>query len=175
MIGGATADAIRDDVQARIERGGNYPKWVLLTALSGMFATSFPVTLLAVSLSTIAEDFDTSETLIAWVVSAPLLGSAVVLPVLGKLGDLYAHRRVFLTGFTVSTIVTGCTTLAWDPYSLIALRCLAGRDGRRRDDAVVDGADQQRPCPGHACQGDGLVVARRCRFAGGRLGDRGAR
>lgn len=125
MIGGATADAIRDDVQARIERGGNYPKWVLLTALAGMFATSFPVTLLAVSLSTIAEDFDTSETLIAWVVSAPLLGSAVVLPVLGKLGDLYGHRRVFLTGFTVSTIVTGCTTLAWDPYSLIALRCLA--------------------------------------------------
>ena len=52
----------------------------MLTALAGMFATTFPVTLLAVSLSTIADDFETTETLIAWVISAPLLGSAVALP-----------------------------------------------------------------------------------------------
>jgi MFS family permease len=90
-----------------------------------MFATTFPVTLLAVSLPAIADDFDTSETLVAWVISAPLLGSAVALPILGKLGDLYGHRRVFLTGFSVSTVVTALTTLAWDPYSLIALRGLA--------------------------------------------------
>ena len=90
-----------------------------------MFATTFPVTLLAVSLSTIAEDFGTSETLIAWVISAPLLASAIALPILGKLGDLYGHRRVFLTGFVVSTVVTATTVFAWDPYSLIALRGLA--------------------------------------------------
>ncbi|MGK2928620.1 MAG: MFS transporter, partial [Acidimicrobiales bacterium] len=59
------------------------------------------------------------------VISAPLLGSAVALPILGKLGDLYGHRRVFLTGFTISTVVTALTTVAWDPYSLIALRGLA--------------------------------------------------
>jgi MFS family permease len=90
-----------------------------------MFATTFPVTLLAVSLSTIAEDFGATETLVAWVISAPLLASAVALPILGKLGDLYGHRRVFLTGFVVSTVVTAATVFAWDPYSLIALRGLA--------------------------------------------------
>lgn len=117
--------ARRQDVQARLSASGRYPRWVLLTALTGMFATTFPVTLLAVSLSTIADDFDASETLIAWVISGPLLASAVALPILGKLGDLYGHRRVFLTGFTISTVVTGLTVFAWDPYSLIALRGLA--------------------------------------------------
>lgn len=115
----------RANVQARLTESGRYQRWVLLTALTGMFATTFPITLLAVSLSTIADDFDTSETLVAWVISGPLLGSAVALPILGKLGDLYGHRRVFLTGFAVSTVVTAVTTLAWDPYSLIILRGLA--------------------------------------------------
>lgn len=121
----STIAAKRHDVQARLTASGRYPRWVLLTALTGMFATTFPVTLLAVSLPTIADDFDASETLIAWVISGPLLASAVALPILGKLGDLYGHRRVFLTGFTISTLVTALTVVAWDPYSLIAMRGLA--------------------------------------------------
>ncbi len=125
MVGGARFGVARVSVQARLDADDSYKRWVLLTALAGMFATTFPVTLLAVSLSTIADDFDTTETLIAWVISAPLLASAVALPILGKLGDLYGHRRVFLTGFTISTAITALTTLAWDPYSLIALRGLA--------------------------------------------------
>ena len=127
MPGADTArrDERRARVQARLDGSGRYPRWVLLTALTGMFATTFPVTLLAVSLPTIARDFDVSETLVAWVISAPLLGSAVALPILGKLGDLYGHRRVFLTGFAISTVVTALTTLAWDPYSLIVLRSVA--------------------------------------------------
>jgi MFS family permease len=115
----------RQRVQARLTDSGRYPKWVLLTALAGMFATTFPVTLLAVSIRTIAEDFGAPQTLVAWVISGPLLASAVALPILGKLGDLYGQRRVFLTGFCVSTVVTALTMLAWDPYSLIFLRGLA--------------------------------------------------
>ncbi|MGK2928703.1 MAG: MFS transporter, partial [Acidimicrobiales bacterium] len=109
MPGAETRATQRDRVQARLTESGSYPRWVLLTALTGMFATTVPVTLLAVSLPTIARDFDTTETLIAGVISAPLLGSAVALPILGKLGDLYGHRRVFLTGFTISTVVTALT------------------------------------------------------------------
>jgi MFS family permease len=119
------AAAHRDRVQSRLTDSGRYPRWVLLTALAGMFATTFPVTLLAAVIPTIAEDFGARQTLVAWVISAPMLASAVALPILGKLGDLYGQRRVFLTGFAVSTVVTALTTQAWDPYSLIALRSLA--------------------------------------------------
>ncbi len=115
----------RRRVQTALDARDDYKRWVLLTGLAGMFATTFPVTLLAVSLSTIADDFQATETLIAWVISAPLLASAVALPILGKLGDLYGHRRVFLTGFTISTAITALTVFAWDPISLIAMRGLA--------------------------------------------------
>ena len=125
MVGEDRMNVARGAIQDRLVANDNYKRWVLLTALAGMFATTFPVTLLAVSLSTIADDFDTTETLIAWVISAPLLASAVALPILGKLGDLYGHRRVFLTGFTISTAITALTVFAWDPISLIALRGLA--------------------------------------------------
>ena len=72
----------------------------------------------------IAEDFDTSETTLAWVVTLPLLLSAVATPVLGKMGDLYGHRRVFLTGFALATVATALTATAWDPATLIFWRTL---------------------------------------------------
>lgn len=116
---------LRSRVRARLEARGTYSRWVLWAALAGMFATSFPITILSVSLTDIAEEFDTTTSVLTWVISAPMLLSALSLPVLGKLGDLYGHRRVYLTGFTVATAVAAATALAWDPFSLIGLRSLA--------------------------------------------------
>src|SRR5262245_38698859 len=109
-------------VIAALEARGSYSGWVLIAALAGVFATSFPITILTISLSSIAEEFGVRETTIAWVVSAPILLSAVALPLLGKLGDLYGHRRVFLMGFCASTLSAFATSLAWDAPSLIGLR-----------------------------------------------------
>jgi len=116
-----------------LEERGRYANWVLIAALAGMFATTFPVTILTLSLSSIATEFDTSKTLIAWVISAPMLLSAVALPLLGKLGDLRGHRRVFLMGFSGATLVAALTATAWDASSLIGFRTLA---------AVLGGATQ---------------------------------
>lgn len=118
---------------ARLEASGRYPTWVLLAALAGMFATSFPVTILAVSLASIADEFGADETTMAWVVSAPMLLSAVTFPLLGKLGDQRGHRRVFLLGFAGSTLVAVWTAMAWDAGSLIGFRTLS---------AILGGATQ---------------------------------
>lgn len=90
-----------------------------------MFATSFPITILSVSLPDIAVEFDTTTSVLTWVISGPMLLSALSLPILGKLGDLYGHRKVFLIGFSVSSAIAALTALAWDPFSLIGLRSLA--------------------------------------------------
>jgi EmrB/QacA subfamily drug resistance transporter len=118
---------------ARLVADGRYPRWVLWAALAGMFATTFPITILTIALRSIAVEFGTRETTMAWVISAPMLFSAVALPLMGKLGDLYGHRRVFLTGFAASTVTAVATAFAWDAASLITLRTLA---------AVVGGATQ---------------------------------
>jgi MFS family permease len=118
---------------ARLDASGRYPGWVLFAVLAGMFATSFPFTILAVSLAPIAEEFGSRETTLAWVVTAPMLLSAVTFPLVGKLGDLYGHRRVFLWGFAGSALVAALTALAWDAFSLIGLRTVA---------AILGGATQ---------------------------------
>jgi MFS family permease len=123
--GNVALSALRNRVVARLETRGTYPTWVLVAALAGVFATSFPITILAVSLTSIAAEFGVRETTIAWVISAPVLLSAVALPLLGKLGDLYGHRRVFLLGFAAASAAAVATACAWDAPSLIGLRILA--------------------------------------------------
>ena len=117
--------SLREGVVARLEERGTYPTWVLIATLTGMFATTFPITILTVTLSSIAVEFGVSETTIAWVISAPILLSAITLPLLGKLGDLRGHRRVFLVGFTAATVAAVATSFAWSAASLIGFRIVA--------------------------------------------------
>jgi MFS family permease len=137
--GGAPRDAAaartrpRERVIARLDASGTHSTWVLWASLAGMFATTFPVTILTVSLVPIAREFGARETTMAWVISAPMLFSAVALPLLGKLGDLRGHRRVFLFGAASSTVIAFLTAFAWDAASLITMRTLA---------AVLGGATQ---------------------------------
>lgn len=116
------AHAGRTRLTESLRRRGTYRRWVLVTALVGMFATTFPVTILTVSLADIAADFEASETLLTWVISAPMLASAVALPVLGRMGDLHGQRKVFLAGFASATVVAALTAFSWHPVMLIALR-----------------------------------------------------
>jgi MFS family permease len=104
----------RRNFLARLEASGRYRSSVLLTALAGMFATSFPITILAVSLAPIADEFGSPETTIAWVI-------------------LRGHRTIFLLGFSGATLVAGLTAFAWDAPSLIGFRTLA---------AILGGATQ---------------------------------
>jgi len=123
--GDGPLESRRTRVVARLEARGTYPRWVLVSALAGMFATTFPITVLTVSLGDIAAEFEVAETTIAWVISLPLLLSALSLPVLGKLGDLHGHRKVFLIGFALATVTAALTATAWNAPTLIAWRTLS--------------------------------------------------
>lgn len=115
----------RDRVATALDRRGRYPQAALIVALSGLFATTFPVTVLTLALPTIADDFGTSEATLAWVLTLPILGSAVALPVLGKLGDLHGHRRVFLAGFVVAAVTCALSATATSAGALIAWRTVS--------------------------------------------------
>lgn len=110
---------------------------ILLALLLGMAATTFPISVLAASLPSIAREFDTAESTIAWVITLPTLGFAIAMPVLGKLGDLHGHRRVYLWGFAAATVFAALTALAWDAPSLIALRTLGQMCGTATTPAAM--------------------------------------
>jgi len=101
------------------------PRTVQVVALIGVASSSFPITVLSAALPDIAVDLNTSISTITWVIAAPLLAFAVFTPMAGKLGDLHGHRRMYLIGFSLASIFSIATALAWNAASLIALRVLA--------------------------------------------------
>ncbi|WP_420497212.1 MFS transporter [Parafrankia sp. FMc2] len=98
---------------------------VLLTCLTGMFATTFTATLLTVSLRTVADDLGSTVGVVSWAVTGSLFALAVAMPILGKIGDIRGHRRTFITGTALAVVFSAATALAWDATSLIAFRIIA--------------------------------------------------
>jgi len=109
----------------RIRRRPDYRRLVLITALFGTAAGSYPVTVLSASLPHIARDLGTTDDIITWVIAAPMLAFAVITPIIGKIGDPYGHRRTYLVSFSLGTVLALATSLAWGITSLIVLRTLA--------------------------------------------------
>lgn len=109
---------------ARVAASPRARRWILVTLLVGIASTTFPMSLFGASLPLIAKDLGASESTITWVITAPILGFAVAMPILGKLGDLLGHRRVYLAGFAAATVVAALTATAWNAPALIGLRTL---------------------------------------------------
>lgn len=120
---------LRDRVRRRVHGSDRYRWWVLASVLSGMFAAGFSFTILAVSLPEIARDLGGSETALTWAISGPLLTFAISMPLLGKVGDVYGHRRVYLVGLFAFVVFTGLSAFAWSVPSLITIRTIAGIEG----------------------------------------------
>jgi EmrB/QacA subfamily drug resistance transporter len=119
----------RERVHGRLRESDRYAWMVLVTALFGLLAVTFTITILAVSIPTIADDFNTSTTSLTWLITGPVLAFAVVGPAVGKLGDNWGHRRVFVAGLVGAAIFAGFTALSWNAGSLIAFRVLGATCG----------------------------------------------
>lgn len=106
------------------------PRWaVLWVVLGGLFTVSFTITVLVVSLQEIADEFDTSVTVMNWAITAPMLAFGVVGPAFGKAGDLWGHKRVFVLGLMGAGIFAVATALAWSAGSMILFRTLSAMSG----------------------------------------------
>lgn len=113
------------------------PYRTLVGALTGVLVTSFPAVILVASLPEIAVDLGTSESAVAWVVTAPILLSSVLLPILGRVGDVAGHRRLFLVGLAVATATSLLGAFAWDIGSLVVLRSVSQLAGTATHPAAL--------------------------------------
>jgi EmrB/QacA subfamily drug resistance transporter len=120
---------LRDRITARVGRSSHFPQLVLVAALYGLFAVGFTITLLAVSVPAMADDLDSTNTTLTWVITGPLLAFGVVGPVVGKLGDLHGHKRVYLIGLALSALFSLAMAAAWNASSLIAFRVFGAAAG----------------------------------------------
>lgn len=111
-------------IRGRVAERPDYRRLVLVTTLFGTAAGSYPFTVLSAALPSIARDLGTTDDTITWVIAAPALAFAVLMPIVGKIGDLYGHRGTCLVSFTLGSLFALATSLAWDITSLIVLRTL---------------------------------------------------
>ncbi|HET6811888.1 MAG TPA: MFS transporter [Acidimicrobiales bacterium] len=110
--------------------GGRHHRWVVLwTVLAGLFSVNVTFTIFAVALTNVAHGLHTSLADVTWVITAPLLTFGVAAPVLGKIGDTYGHRRLYLAGTALAVVCALLTAAAPNIGSLIAARALSGIDG----------------------------------------------
>jgi EmrB/QacA subfamily drug resistance transporter len=110
--------------------GGRHHRWVVLwTVLAGLFSVNVTFTIFAVALTNVAHGLHTSLADVTWVITAPLLTFGVAAPVLGRIGDTYGHRRLYLAGTALAVVCALLTAAAPNVGSLIAARALSGIDG----------------------------------------------
>ncbi len=82
-----------------------------------------------VALPQVARGLNTNVATITWVVTGPLLAFAVVAPLAGKAGDLWGHKRLFLTGIALEAVVALVSATAPSAGVLIAARTIGGLVG----------------------------------------------
>src|SRR5271154_4092271 len=117
----------------------------IVSVLSGlmlaMFLASLDQTIVATSLSTMAQDLN-GWTLMSWVVSAYLVASTVTTPIYGRLSDLYGRRPILLVAITLFLGASVLCALSQNMPQLIGARVLQGiGGGGLRSVALASAAD----------------------------------
>ncbi len=102
-------------------------RWLALIVLClGTLMIVLDTTIVNVALPSIRQDLGFSETSLAWVVNAYTLTFGGFLLLGGRLGDLFGHRRLFLSGITLFTLASLVCGLSTTQGFLITARLLGG-------------------------------------------------
>jgi EmrB/QacA subfamily drug resistance transporter len=108
----------------------NRNRWLALYVLcGGTLMIVLDTTIVNVALPSIRTDLGFSQTSLAWVVNAYLLTYGGFLLLGGRLGDLFGHRRLFLTGISLFTLASAACGLADSQALLVGARAVQGLGG----------------------------------------------
>ena len=105
-------------------------RWLALIVLClGDLMIVLDGTIVNVALPSIRDDLGFSQESLAWVVNAYLLTFGGFLLLGGRLGDLFGHRRLFLSGIALFTAASLACGLATSQGALVAARAVQGLGG----------------------------------------------
>lgn len=105
-------------------------RWFALAALLGAtFIGTVNNNIVNVAIPDIADDLAVSLNSAVWVVAGFALALAVMMPLAGRLGDLYGQRRIFLIGIGTFALSSILLALAPNLPSAILGRVLQGASG----------------------------------------------
>lgn len=105
-----------------------YPRrWIaLITMLTTNFMSLVDVSVVNVALPSIRKDLSMGEAGLQWIVAGFVIALALGLLPMGRMGDIFGRKRIFLSGIVVFTTASMCCGLAPSGPALIAARALQG-------------------------------------------------
>ena len=94
-------------------------RWVLaLTILTGQITLAFSMFAVAVAMPNIMSAMSADVTNIHWLMTGFQIARTVPMPAMGWCSSLLGHRRLYITGLTVTVMATICCGLAWNLESV---------------------------------------------------------
>src|SRR5215471_16328070 len=88
--------------------------WTLAATCFGLFMALLDVTIVNVALPTIGRDLHAGFGDLQWVINAYTIALAVFLITVGRLGDLFGRKRMFMVGLGIFTLGSLLCALSGD-------------------------------------------------------------
>lgn len=104
-----------------------YVSWSVLGLCTlAAFMAALDSNVVSVALPTIGHDLSSGVSLLGWVITAYLLGTAAFLLQAGKLADLYGKKRIYLVGLALFGSASTLSGLSQGIFQLIGFRVIQG-------------------------------------------------
>jgi EmrB/QacA subfamily drug resistance transporter len=103
--------------------------YILLAVTLSAFLTPFMGSAVNVALPVIGKEFSMTALSLGWIVSSFILAAAITLVPLGRVSDIYGHRKIFLYGALIFTISSSLCICAPTSSLLIFFRTIQGIGG----------------------------------------------
>ncbi|MBT0159978.1 MFS transporter [Candidatus Bathyarchaeota archaeon A05DMB-2] len=102
-------------------------KWLVLTVTTiGVLMAGIDARIVIIGLPEVMAALKADVEQGIWINQAYLLGSVVVLLLVGKLTDLVGRKHIYTSGFAIFTVGSALTSIANDPLQVILFRVVQG-------------------------------------------------
>ena len=102
---------------------------ILLGVILALLLGALDQTIVSTAGPAIQSDLNISNSLYTWLTIGYLVTSTVVVPIYGRLGDLYGRKTIILFGMVLFIVASLLCAISWDALSLIGFRALQGLGG----------------------------------------------
>lgn len=108
----------------KLNQSPNIRWYILATASIGTFMSTLDSSIVNIALPTISEHLHSGLAILQWVVTAYLLAISSLLPVFGRIADMFGRKKVFSLGFIIFTLGSALCGAANSIWLLISMRVL---------------------------------------------------
>jgi EmrB/QacA subfamily drug resistance transporter len=103
--------------------------WIIFSALiAGMLLSSLDQTIVSTAMPTMVGRLGGVENQ-AWITTAYLLATTIVMPIYGKFGDVLGRRNLFLVAIAIFTLASAACALSTGFWAFVVFRAIQGLGG----------------------------------------------